>query len=154
TASERGLEQIRRVHRAFRGTGADERVQLIDEQNDVAFALFDFLDDRFQTIFKLAAILRTGDERTEIEGHDALVLQPFRNITFDDPSREPFDDGSLADARLADEHRIVFRAARQHLNHAANFFIATDDRIELAAPRELREIARVTLERLVLVLRI
>ena len=61
---------------------------------------------------------------------------------------EPFDDRGLADAGLADEHRIVLRAARQHLDDAANLFVASDDRIELAAARKLRQIAPVFLERL------
>src|SRR5207302_10012195 len=41
-------------------------------------------------------------------------------------------------------------AARQHLNHAPNLFVAPDDRIELAAAGQLRQIAAVALERLVL----
>src|SRR5207249_8597848 len=55
-----------------------------------------------------------------------------------------------ADAGFSDEHRIVFRAARQYLNHAPNLFVAPDNRIELAAPGQLRQIAAVPLERLVL----
>ena len=63
--------------------------------------------------------------------------------------REAFDDGGLADAGLADEHGIVLGASRQHLNDAANLLVPADDRIELAAARELGEIAPVLLERLV-----
>jgi hypothetical protein len=32
--------------------------------------------------------------------------------------REPLDDRRLADARLADEHRVVLLAAREDLHHA------------------------------------
>ena len=62
----------------------------------------------------------------------------------------PSTIGGLADAGLADEHRVVLRAARQHLDHAADLLVAADDRIELAAARELGQIAAVALERLVL----
>src|SRR4029077_8575501 len=79
------------------------------------------------------------------------VLQTFGDIAFDDASRQPLDDGGLPDAGLADEHRIVLRPAREHLNYAADLFIAADDRIELASASELREIAPVALQRLVLV---
>ena len=62
---------------------------------------------------------------------------------------EPFDDGRLADAGLADEHGIVLGAAREHLNDAANLLVASDDRIELAAARELGQVAPVFFERFV-----
>ncbi len=35
-ARERRLEQVRRVHRALGGAGADERVELVDEEDDLA----------------------------------------------------------------------------------------------------------------------
>ena len=69
---------------------------------------------------------------------------------FDDALGQPLDDGGLAHARLADEHRIVLGAAGQHLHHAANLLVAADDRIELAVAREVGEVAGVALERLVL----
>ncbi len=66
--------------------------------------------------------------------------------------RQALDDGGLADARLADEHRVVLRAARQHLDDAADLLVAADDRVELALARQLGEVAAVALERLVLAL--
>ena len=71
-------------------------------------------------------------ERAHIERDDALVLQALRHVALHDPQGEPFGDGRLADARLADQHRIVLRAARKHLDHAADFLVAADHRIELA----------------------
>ena len=59
---------------------------------------------------------------------------------------EPFDDGRLADARLANQHRIVFRAPRENLHHAPNFFVAADYRIEFAAAREVGQVASVLLD--------
>ena len=78
-----------------------------------------------------------------------LFFEPLGHVLPDDALRQPFDDGGLADARLADEHRVVLRPARQHLNHAADLLVAADDRIELALARELGEVAPVALERLV-----
>src|SRR2546422_6190102 len=43
-AGQRRLEQIGSVHRSFRRSGADERVQLVDEEDHVSFALLYFLD--------------------------------------------------------------------------------------------------------------
>ena len=56
---------------------------------------------------------------------------------------EAFDDGRLAHAGLADEHGIVLRPARKHLDHAADFFIASNDGVKLAAAGVLGQIAGV-----------
>ena len=63
---------------------------------------------------------------------NCLSFRLSRHIAVDDPQREAFDNRRLADARLADQHGIVLRPAGEHLNDAADFFIAADDRIELA----------------------
>ena len=126
-----------------RGAGADHGVQLVDEQHDLAFGVDDFLQHRLQAILELAAILRAGDQRAHVERDDLLVLQPFGHVAADDALRQAFDDGGLADAGLADQHRIVLGAARQHLDDAAHFLVAADHRIELALARQLGEIAAV-----------
>ena len=105
---------------------------------------------RLQAILELAAILRAGDQRAHVERHDLLVLQALRHVAANDALREALDDRGLADAGLADQHGIVLGAARQHLDDAAHFLVAADDRIELALARQLGEIAAVLLERLVL----
>ena len=50
---------------------------------------------------------------------------------------------------LADQHRVVLRAAREHLDHAADLLVAPDHRVELAALGERGQVAAVLLERLV-----
>ncbi len=117
------------------------------------FGFGDFLQQRFQAVFEFAAIFRAGDQGGKIERHDALGLQNFGNVAGDDALREAFDDGRFAHARLADQHGIVLRAARENLHHAANFFVAADHWIELAAARQLGEIARVLFESAVALLR-
>src|SRR6185503_18072325 len=63
---------------------------------------------------------------------------------------QPLDDGRLADARFADEYRVVLGPARKYLNHAANFVIAADHGIELAPACHFGQVATVSFERLVL----
>ncbi len=63
-----------------------------------------------------------------------------------------FDDGRLAHARLADQHRVVLGTTLQHLNGPADLVIATDHRIELAIGRALGEVQGVLAQRLALVL--
>ena len=83
-----------------------------------------------------------------------LFLQPFGHVAADDALGQPLDDGGLADAGLADEHRVVLGAAREHLDDAADLLVAADDRVELALARQLGQVAAVALERLVLALRV
>ena len=115
--------------------------------------LGDLLEHRLEPLLELAAELRAGDQRAEVERDEPLVLEALRDVAVDDALREPFDDRRLADAGLADEHGIVLRAAREHLHHAADLLVAADHRIELALARRVGEIARVALQRLILVLR-
>ena len=57
-ARKHRLEHVRRIHRSFRRAGADHRVELVDEQDDLALGLHDFVQHRLQAIFELAAIFR------------------------------------------------------------------------------------------------
>ena len=82
-----------------------------------------------------------------------LVLQALGHVAVDDAQRQAFDDRGLADAGLADEHRVILGAPRQHLDGAADFLVAADHRIELAVARRLGQVAGVFLERIVGVLR-
>ena len=154
SAGERRLQHVRGVDRAFSGTSSDERVQFIDKQNDLALRVFDLLEDSLQSVFKFAAIFRAGEHGAQIERHNALILQNFGHVAGDDALRQAFNDGRLTHTRLADQHRIILGPPREHLHDPANFFIAPDHGIKLAAPRLLRQVARITLERLVLALRI
>ena len=81
-----------------------------------------------------------------------LVFEAFRHVAIDDAQRQALDDRGLADAGLADQHRIVLGAAGQHLDGAADFLVAADHRVELAVARRLREIAGVFLQRIIGVL--
>ena len=67
-----------------------------------------------------------------------LSFSALRHVAIDDAQRQPFGDGGLADAGLADQHRVVLGAARQHLDGAADLLVAADHRIELAGARHLR----------------
>ena len=75
-AREHRLEHVRGVHRPFGGAGADDRVQLVDEEDDLALRVDDLLEHGLQPLLELAAILRAGDERAHVERDDLLVLEP------------------------------------------------------------------------------
>ena len=111
-----------------------------------------FLQHGLQPLLELAAVFGAGDQRAHVEREQLLVLQAFRHVAVDDALRQALDDGGLADAGLADQHRIVLGAAREHLDGAADFLVAADHRIDLAVARGLRQIAGIFLQRVIGVL--
>ena len=134
TAGQRRLEDVGGVDRAFGGAGADQGVQLVDEQHAVA-AVLDLFDDLLQALFELAAVLGARDQRADIQGEQALAHQRLGHVARGDALGEALDDGRLADARLADQGRVVLGAPRQDLDDALDLLEAADDRVELAGTR-------------------
>ena len=112
SAGQRRLQHIGGVDCAFGGAGSDQRVQLVDEEDDPALRVLDFLENGLQSVLKFAAIFRPGEHRAQIERYDTLVLQDFGHVAGDNALRQAFDDGCLAHSRLADQHRIILGPPR------------------------------------------
>ena len=148
-ARQRRLDQIGRIHRAVAFAGADERVHFVDEQDDLASGGLDLFQDGFDSLFKLATIFRASDQRAHVQSHQLFVLKAFGHVAIDDPQGQALGNRRLADARLADQDRIVLGATRENLHGAADFLVAADDRVNLALLGGLGEIARVFLQRVI-----
>ena len=140
-ARERRLQHVARVHRPLGGAGADERVQLVDKEDDVALVLGDLVDHLLQPFLELTAVLRARDHAGEVELDDAPAGEGLRHLVVDDPLRDPFDDRGLADAGIADQRRVVLRAAREDLDRLLDLVGAADHRIELALSGILGQVA-------------
>src|SRR5690606_20972899 len=82
-AGEGGLQHVARVHGALGAARADERVQLVDEEDDAALVLREALEQRLQAVLELAAVLRAGDEGAEVEREQALVLERVGHVADD-----------------------------------------------------------------------
>ena len=139
-ARERRLEDVGGVERAFRRTRADQRVQFVDEDDDVR-VVGQLLHDRLEALFELTAVLRAGHDERDVEREDALVGEEVRHVAVDDLLRQPFDDRGLADAGLADEDGVVLGAAAEDLLHALELVAAADQRIEQVLHRRVGEVA-------------
>ncbi len=144
---EHGLDHVAGVHRPLGAAGAHDGVQLVDEGDDLALGVGDLLEDGLEPLLELAAVLGAGEHRADVERDQPLVLEPFGDVTVGDARREPLDDGGLADARLADQDRVVLAPTRQHLDAAADLLVAADHRVDLAALGERGEVLAVLLER-------
>ena len=148
-AGQHRLEHVAGVHRPLGRAGADDRVQLVDERDDLPVGLLDVGQDGLEPLLELAAVLRAGHHRAEVERDQPLVPQRLGHVTGHDPLGQPLDDGGLADAGLADEHRVVLGPAGQHLHHPADLGVPADDRVELAVAGGGGEVHAVLLQRLV-----
>ncbi len=124
-------------------------MELVNEGDDLAARVGDLLEDGLQALFELAPVLGSGDHRSEIEGDDPPIPQPLRYISFDDAICESLDDGSLADAGLPDQNRVVLGAAREDLDDTADLLVTPDHRVELPLAGCLGEVPAVAFESLV-----
>ena len=132
-AGEHRLDHVAGVHRGVAGgAGADDGVQLVDEGDDLALGVGDLLQHGLEPLLELAAVLGAGHHRAEVQRHQALALEALRDVAGDDPLGQALDDRGLADAGLADQHRVVLGAPGQHLDDAADLGVPADDRVDLA----------------------
>jgi hypothetical protein len=127
-------------------------VHFIDKENVGAGGAGDFGQHRLEPLLELAAIFGAGNKRAHVERQQFLVFQTLRHVAIDDAQSQALDDCGLADAGLADQHRIVLGAAGEHLHGAADFLVAADDWIKLAVARSLGEVTGIFFQRIISVL--
>ena len=147
-AGQHRLQHVARVHRGVAGrAGPDHGVQLVDEGDDLALGVADLGQHGLEPLLELAAVLRAGDHRRQIQRDQPAVLERVGHVAGDQPLGEALDDGGLADAGLADQHRVVLGPAGQHLHHPADLGVAADDRVELALAGLRGQVDAVLVER-------
>ena len=147
-ARERRLEHVARIHRAFGRARADDGVDLVDEHDQAVRVLGDLVDHALQAFLELAPVLRAGDHPRHVERHQALAGERLGHVLVDYPLGDALHDRGLADAGVAEQHRVVLRAAREDLDRLLDLIGPADHGIELPLPGLLREIAAVLVERL------
>ena len=148
-AREHRLEDVRRIRRrAKRGAGADHRVRLVDEQNEIR-PLLDLADDVLNAILEHAAQHRPGDHGVHLQVDDLAVAETDRHglgLEFD-AAGEALGDRGLADTGLADQHhRVRPLAVAEDLQHLLDLQVATVDRGDLVLTRQQIEIGREVLQ--------
>ena len=62
------LEEVTGIHAALGFPRADDVVQLIDEKDDTAFTLADFIQHCLEPFLKFAAVLCSGNQRSHVQG--------------------------------------------------------------------------------------
>lgn len=129
-------------------------MQFINEEYDAPVGFLYLLQDGFQPFLEVSAKLRSGDQLSEIEGYDLLILHAFGNIPSHDSLCQSFQHCSLTGTyaicvstglrpkkerekivakcihtRRSNEHWIVLRAPGQNLYSTVDFGISPNDRI-------------------------
>ena len=112
----------------------------------MSFELLELLEDSLQALLELAAVLGPGDDQRQVERQHPLLGEEDRHPALDDALRQALDDRGLADARLAEQDRVVLGAAREDLDDALDLALAADQRVEAPLRGERREVAAVLRE--------
>ena len=134
TPRQRRLEHIARVHGTFGLARADHGMELINEQDHLPFFLAELVQHRLEAFLEVAAVLRPGQERTQIQRQDALILQAIGHFAVHNALRQALDDRGLAHTGLTDQNRVVLLATLQYLDGPPDLIIPADHRIQLAIP--------------------
>ena len=145
STTQGGLEDIGSIHGSFRGAGAYDGVQLIDENNNILGST-NLVHHCLDPFLELSTILGAGNHQRQIKGDDLLVQKVFGDKTTCDLLSQPFGDGRFPDTGFADENRVVLGASTEDLGNSPNLSMATDNRIHLALSGNLCKISTKGLE--------
>jgi hypothetical protein len=138
-AGQRRLQDVRRVDRSLGGARPDQRVELVDEEDDL-LAGANLVEDLLQSLLELAAVLGSRDERAHVEREHPLVHQRLGHVAQHDLLREALGDGGLAHARLADQRRVVLGAPAEDLDDPLDLHLAADHRVEQVLAGHVRQV--------------
>ena len=89
-----------------------------------------------------------GEQRAGVEREHLRALQQVGDVVAEQARREPFGQRRLADARVADEDRVVLPPPAQDLHRPLQLVGAADQRIELAGARARGQVHGVGAQRI------
>ena len=134
------LQNVRRIQRALCAAGTDERMNLVDKENDI-LRFDDIIHDILETLLKLTAVFCSGDKGRHRQRNNAFVLKQERHLAVRDALSKPLGDGCLANARFPEKDGVVLRAPRENLNDTIDLSCTADDGIKSASLRNADQIA-------------
>jgi hypothetical protein len=105
------------------------------------------VDDLLQPLLELTAVLGPRHQTGQVKRDHPPALQGLGHVAGDAPLRESLDDRGLADAPVADEHRVVLGPPGQHLDGLLDLLSPPDDGVQLPGAGFLGQIAPVLVQR-------
>ena len=149
TACQHRLEHVGCVHRAVSLARADDGVHFVDEQNDLAVRGFDLFSTAFSRSSNSPRYLAPAISAPISSDRRRLVLEPSGTSPRTMRCARPSTMAVLPTPGSPISTGLFLVRRREHLDDAADLFVSTDDRIDLALGSELGEVARVALERVI-----
>jgi len=142
------LQQIGRISLPRSATSTNQRMSLINEQNDRTGGGFHRIDDGFQAIFKLPLHRCARLQQGQVQNTQIHIPQRFWHIAISNPLGKPFDHGCLPDPGFTGQDGIVLAAAHQDIDHLPYLSITPDNRINCTNQRLIRQGDRIKLQRI------
>jgi hypothetical protein len=131
SAGQGRLQDVGSINGALRSTRPDQRVHLINHEDDVIGCL-DLLHQLLQPLLKLSSVLCSGNQQPHVQGDDLLALNSLGDITRGNPLGQTLGDGRLSDTGLSNEAGVVLGTPTEDLSDALNLWLPANNRVELA----------------------
>ena len=154
SSCQHGFQHVARIHGSVCLASAYDGVQLIDKKDDPPVTVLHFFQHCLQPFLEFTPVLGSRHQGSHVQGEDGLLLQSFRHVPPDDPLGQAFYHGSLAHARLADEHRVVFSLPGQDPDHIPDLCVPADHRIQLLIPGPLHQVGTIFIQSIIGILRV
>ncbi len=134
---QRRLQQVRRVRSTGGPTGADEGVGFVDEKDNRFARRFDLVDDAPQSFLELSFDRSPRFQKPHVEPQNRDPLEQVGDVSFGDSQSKPFDHGGFTDAGVADTDRVVLSTTGEDVDHLADLFVPSEDRVDISVGRFL-----------------
>ncbi len=138
-ARQCGLEQVGGVHGAFALARADQRVHLVDEEDDVALAGLDLVEHALEPLSNSPRYFAPAISEPMSSDISLRSFRPSGTSPLTMRSASPSAIAVLPTPGSPIRDGIVLGAPRQDLDRPADLLVAADDGIELAVARRLRQ---------------
>src|SRR5699024_297488 len=140
------FEHVARIDGALGTARPDNRVDLVDEHDDLVGVVGDLVDHLAHAFLEVTPVAGAGQHAADVEFHHSAVGQRSGYLVIDDPLRQPLDERGLTDTGVPDQHGVVLVPAGKYLDGLLDLVGTADDRVEFPVSGTLGEILPVLVE--------
>ena len=149
TSCQHRLQQVACIHCAVRFACTNNRMQLINKEDNLTFALSNLIQNGFQSLLKFTTEFCACNQRTHIQREDGFILQAVGYILFHDTLCQTFCNGGFADTGFTNQNRVVFRLSGQNTDDVSDFIVTPNHRIKLFASCLFHQVCAVFLQSII-----
>ena len=139
-AGQGRLNDVGGIHRTLGRARTHNRVQLVNKEHNILHTA-NLIHHGLDPLFKLTAILGSGNHERHIQRDHLVAMQHFGHIARHHQVGQSLDNSRLAHAGFPQEYGVVLVAATQNLNDTLQLILASDHRVQVALNRQGRQIA-------------